>query len=65
MSGTKSWGGKRPGAGRPPKTLARCHCGKHTMARAVLLRLRCREIPYDPALLGLRASAARNASTSD
>ena len=35
-------GGKRPGAGRKPKTLERCRCGKHTMARAVRLRLKCR-----------------------
>lgn len=36
-------GGSRPGSGRKPKTLARCHCGKHTLARAVRLRLKCRK----------------------
>ena len=37
----KPHGGKREGAGRPPSTKARCACGKHTLARAVLLRLKC------------------------
>lgn len=35
-------GGRRVGAGRPPGTKERCACGKHTLARAVRLRLRCR-----------------------
>jgi hypothetical protein len=38
------WGGTRSGAGRP-KSTNRCHCGKHTMARAVSLLLRCRRPP--------------------
>jgi hypothetical protein len=37
-----TWGGKRAGAGRPPLTKARCYCGKHTLARAVACRLKCR-----------------------
>ena len=36
-----TWGGKRKGAGRPPLTNTRCACGKHTLARAVRLRLKC------------------------
>ena len=47
----KRSGGKRPGAGRKPKTLERCYCGRHTLARAVLLRLKCRrpaELPAAP-----------------
>ena len=36
-------GGKRPGAGRKiDPAVPRCRCGRHTMARAVRLRLRCR-----------------------
>ena len=35
-------GGKRNGAGRKPATKARCVCGKHTLARAIRLRLKCR-----------------------
>ena len=37
-------GGKRAGAGRPPLTTERCACGKHTLARAVSLRLKCRNL---------------------
>jgi hypothetical protein len=39
---TDDRGGKRPGTGRPRST-ARCYCGKHTMARATLLSLKCRK----------------------
>jgi hypothetical protein len=37
-------GGRRKGAGRKPGSLSkpRCACGKHTLARATILRLRCR-----------------------
>lgn len=45
-AGRKTWGGARAGAGRPPATDARCHCGKHTLTRAVGLRLKCRK-PLD------------------
>ena len=38
----KPRGGKRVGAGRPPLTQERCGCGKHTQARAMRLRLKCR-----------------------
>lgn len=38
-------GGRRAGAGRPPLTKARCACGKHTLARAVQKRLKCRHVP--------------------
>lgn len=39
-------GGRRVGAGRP-KSIDRCHCGKHTMPRAISLRLRCqRPLPF-------------------
>ena len=41
MTPKPTWGGKRAGAGRPPLTKARCSCGKHTLARAKTLRLRC------------------------
>lgn len=34
-------GGSRPGAGRP-KVAERCCCGKHTNARAIAKRLKCR-----------------------
>lgn len=37
-----TWGGKRAGAGRPPLTVPRCACGKHTLERAQKLRLKCR-----------------------
>ena len=40
--GISRWGGKRKGAGRHPSTKERCACGKHTLARAVRLRLKCR-----------------------
>ena len=43
-----TWGGKRAGAGRPPLTKARCYCGKHTLARAVARRLKCRRRSADP-----------------
>lgn len=39
----RPWGGARKGAGRPPATKARCACGKHTLARAIKLRLKCRK----------------------
>ena len=42
-----TWGGRRAGAGRPPLTKARCACGKHTLARAVRLRLKCRKVSSD------------------
>ena len=46
MTETKTtWGGKRDGAGRPPKTPERCTCGRHTNARALRLRLKCRIVP--------------------
>ncbi len=38
---TGGWGGSRSGSGRPPLTSDRCFCGKHTLARALRLRLRC------------------------
>jgi hypothetical protein len=37
-----NWGGKRRGAGRPPLDVNRCACGRHTLTRAIMLRLRCR-----------------------
>jgi hypothetical protein len=40
----KPHGGKREGAGRPPLTKKRCACGKHTLARAIRLRLRCAKV---------------------
>jgi hypothetical protein len=40
-----TWGGKREGAGRPPLTKPRCYCGRHTLARAVRLRLKCHRKP--------------------
>jgi hypothetical protein len=42
MMRNNAHGGRRAGAGRPPLTTLRCHCGKHTMARAERLRLKCR-----------------------
>jgi len=45
LSGIKNKsGGKRPGAGRKI-TAPRCHCGKHSMTKAVAQRLRCRNAP--------------------
>lgn len=35
-------GGSRVGSGRP-RSKERCHCGEHTMARAMASRLRCRK----------------------
>lgn len=41
---TNSWGGKRTGAGRPRTNAPRCACGKHTLARAIRLRYKCRKL---------------------
>jgi hypothetical protein len=59
-------GGKRTGAGRPPATKERCACGKHTLARAIALRLKCRQADAGETLLSCGAQiehAERNDAT--
>jgi hypothetical protein len=49
LESEKNWGGRRKNAGRPKLLVERCHCpdGRHTLARAIRLRLRCKNKPLE------------------